>query len=50
MYRHSTFSRVKALNVKDVKIEINQDSSVFNKHLEEIVYFFASRWESRSGA
>ena len=25
MYRHSTFSRVKALNVKDVKIELNQD-------------------------
>lgn len=42
MYRHSTFSRVKALNVKDVKIELNQDSSVFNKHLEEIVYFFES--------
>lgn len=39
-YRHSSFSRVRALNVKDVKIELNQDSSVFNKHLEEIVYFF----------
>lgn len=23
-----------------MKIELNQDSSVFNKHLEEIVYFF----------
>ena len=42
MFRHSTFSRVKALNVKDVIIELNQDSSVFNKHLEEIVYFFES--------
>lgn len=41
-YRHSTFGRVTALNVKDVQIELNQDSSVFNKHLEEIVYFFES--------
>lgn len=40
--RHSTFNRIRALNVKDVKIELNQDSSVFNKHLEEIVYFFES--------
>lgn len=39
-YRHSTINRVRALNVRDVKIELNQDSSVFNKHLEEIVYFF----------
>ena len=42
LYRNSIFSRIKALNVKNVKIEINQDSSVFNKHLEEIVYFFES--------
>ena len=42
IYRHSLFSRIRALNVKNVKIELNQDSSVFNKHLEEIVYFFES--------
>lgn len=41
-FRHSSFRRIRALNVKDVKIELNQDSSVFNKHLEEIVYFFES--------
>ena len=41
-HRHSTYNRIRALNVKDVKIELNQESSVFNKHLEEIVYFFES--------
>lgn len=41
-YRRSVFSRIRALHLKDVKIELNQDSSVFNKHLEEIVYFFES--------
>ena len=42
LYRNSIFSRVRALNVNNVKIELDQDSSVFNKHLEEIVYFFES--------
>lgn len=42
IYRRSMFSRIRSLNVKDVKIELNQESSVFNKHLEEIVYFFES--------
>ena len=42
LYRHPSVWRVKALNMKDVSIELGQDSSVFNKHLEEIVYFFES--------
>lgn len=42
IYKRSMFSRIRSLNVKDVKIELNQESSVFNKHLEEIVYFFES--------
>ena len=42
LYRHPSLWRVKALNMKDVSIELGQDSSVFNKHLEEIVYFFES--------
>lgn len=41
-YRRSLFSRIRSLNVKDVQIELDQESSVFNKHLEEIVYFFES--------
>lgn len=42
LYRHPSIWRVKALKMKDVSIELGQDSSVFNKHLEEIVYFFES--------
>lgn len=41
-YRRSLVSRIRSLNVKDVQIELDQESSVFNKHLEEIVYFFES--------
>ena len=41
-YRKALLSRIRTLNLKDVKIELNEDSSVFNKHLEEIVYFFES--------
>lgn len=40
LYRHSGLHRIRALNVKNVTIDLNQESSVFNKHLEEIVYFF----------
>ncbi|MEE1121445.1 MAG: P-loop NTPase fold protein [Prevotella sp.] len=42
LYMHPSVWRVKALNMKDFSIEIGQDSSVFNKHLEEIVYYFES--------
>ncbi len=42
LFRRSSFMSIKALSLKDVAIEINEDSSVFNKHLEEIVYFFES--------
>lgn len=41
-YKRALLSRIRTLNVKDVKIELNEDSSVFNKHLDEIVYFFES--------
>ncbi|MBP5703947.1 MAG: hypothetical protein J6X12_04510 [Paludibacteraceae bacterium] len=42
LYKYPSIWRVKAFSMKDVSIELGQDSSVFNKHLEEIVYFFES--------
>ena len=40
LFRRSGFHRIKSLNVKNLQIELNQEASVFNKHLEEIIYFF----------
>ncbi len=40
LYRHPSLGRIKTLNMKDVSIELGKDSSAFNKHLDEIVYFF----------
>lgn len=42
LYKRPGMLRVRALNVKNLSIELSQDSSVFNKHLDEIVYFFES--------
>ncbi len=33
-------NRINKLNLKDGEIEINESTSIFNKHLDEIIYFF----------
>jgi len=33
-------NRLNKLNLKDGEIEINESTSIFNKHLDEIIYFF----------
>ena len=33
-------SKLNKLNLKDGEIEIKENSSIFNKHLDEIIYFF----------
>lgn len=33
-------SKLNKLNLKDGEIELKEDTSVFNKHLDEIIYFF----------
>ena len=33
-------SKLYKLNLKDASIELNEDSSIFNRHLDEILYFF----------
>ena len=33
-------SRLNKLNLKDGEIDIKEDTSIFNKHLDEIIYFF----------
>jgi len=33
-------NRINKLNFKDGEIEINESTSIFNKHLDEIIYFF----------
>ena len=33
-------SKLNKLNLKDVQIEIEEENSIFNKHLDEILYFF----------
>jgi hypothetical protein len=33
-------SRVNKLNIKNWEIDIKEDNSIFNKHLDEIIYFF----------
>ena len=33
-------SRLNKLNLKDGEIEIVENTSIFNKHLDEILYFF----------
>ena len=33
-------SRLNKLNLKDGEIEIVKNTSIFNKHLDEILYFF----------
>ena len=33
-------SKLYKLNLKDASIELNEDTSIFNRHLDEILYFF----------
>lgn len=33
-------SKLNKLNLKDAEIELTEDTSIFNKHLDEILYFF----------
>ena len=33
-------SKLNKLNLKDGEIDIKEDTSIFNKHLDEIIYFF----------
>ncbi len=33
-------NRINKFNLKDGEIEINESTSIFNKHLDEIIYFF----------
>lgn len=33
-------SKLSKVNVKDGEIELDEDTSVFNKHMDEIIYFF----------
>lgn len=33
-------NRINKLNFKDAEIEIKENTSIFNKHLDEIIYFF----------
>ena len=33
-------SKLYKLNLKDASIELNEDTSIFNQHLDEILYFF----------
>ena len=40
VYRKVNSLQVSRLNLKDGSIELKGDESVFNKHIEEIVYFF----------
>ena len=42
LYRQLSLYHIKALSIKDLSIELGENSSVFNKHLDEIVYFFES--------
>lgn len=42
LYRQLSPYHIKALSIKDLSIELGKNSSVFNKHLDEIVYFFES--------
>lgn len=36
-YSHSKLNK---LNLKEASIELNEDTSIFNRHLDEILYFF----------
>lgn len=39
-------SKLNKLNLKDGEIDIKEDTSIFNKHLDEIIYFFrATRYD-----
>ena len=42
LYRQRSLCHIKALSIKELSIELGKNSSVFNKHLDEIVYFFES--------
>lgn len=33
-------SKLNKLNLKEASIELNEDTSIFNRHLDEILYFF----------
>lgn len=40
IFRSYSNSKLNKLNLKDGEIEIIEDNSIFNKHLDEILYFF----------
>lgn len=35
--------KLSKLNLKDGEVELQKETSIFNKHLDEIIYFFKSR-------
>lgn len=35
--------KLSKLNLKDGEVELQKETSIFNKHLDEIIYFFRSR-------
>lgn len=40
IFRSYSNSKLNKLNLKDGEIEVIEDNSIFNKHLDEILYFF----------
>lgn len=40
VFRSYSNSKLNKLNLKDGEIEVIEDNSIFNKHLDEILYFF----------
>lgn len=40
VFKSYSNSRLNKLNLKDGEIEVIEDNSIFNKHLDEILYFF----------
>lgn len=39
-YGNSKLNKLNKLNLKDGEIELKEENSIFNKHLDEILYFF----------
>lgn len=42
IYKKWSYGKIKVLGIKDFNVIIDPNSSVFNKHLDEIIYFFES--------